>query len=68
MPEYVEELAVAEAAIAKYQQEKEAFAQGDGDEADEEGEPVNVAKSFQTQIKDAKYSISSWRVAQYFDS
>lgn len=57
VPEYVKELAAAEAKITKYQQEKEAFEQGEGDEADEDGEPVNVAKALQTQIKDAKHSI-----------
>jgi hypothetical protein len=51
VPDYVQELETAEATVATLIQEKEAFEQGDGEDTDEEGEPVNVAKDLQTQLK-----------------
>lgn len=57
VPDYLRELETAEATVATLIQEKEAFEQGDGEETDEEGEPVNVAKDLQTRIKNAKHSI-----------
>ena len=57
VPDYVQELETAETTVATLIQEKEAFEQGDGEETDEEGEPINVAKDLQTQLKNAKHSI-----------
>ncbi len=57
VPDYVQELETAEATVATLIQEKEAFEQGDGEDTDEEGEPVNVAKDLQTQLKNAKHAI-----------
>ena len=57
VPDYLQELETAEATVATLIQEKEAFEQGEDGEADEEGEPVNVAKDLQAQLKNAKHSI-----------
>lgn len=57
VPEYLQELEETEAEIARLEQEKEAFEQGDEGEAEEEGEAVNFVKELEGQLKDWKHSI-----------
>lgn len=58
VPEYLQELDQAEAAIATLQQEKEAFEQGEeGDGEAEEGDAVNVVKELEARMKELKQSI-----------
>ncbi|MEQ9669925.1 hypothetical protein [Coleofasciculus sp. G2-EDA-02] len=56
VPEYLQELEETEAEIARLEQEKEAFEQGDEGEA-EDGETVNFVKELEGQLKDLKHSI-----------
>jgi type I restriction enzyme M protein len=57
VPEYLQELEGTEAEIARLEQEKEAFEQGDEGETEEDGETVNFAKQLEGQLKDLKHSI-----------
>lgn len=56
MPDYLQDIAEAEAKIAELEQQKEAFEQGEEAEADageegEESEAVNVVKDLETKLK-----------------
>jgi type I restriction enzyme M protein len=62
LPDYLEEIANAEATIAELEQQKEAFEQGEDEEegeaeAEEEGEAVNVVKELENRRKQLKASI-----------
>lgn len=63
MPDYLEEIAEAEAAIAQLEQQKEAFERGEEAEAEEveateeDSEAVNFAKELDTKLKTLKNSI-----------
>jgi type I restriction enzyme M protein len=63
MPDYLEEIAEAEARIAELEQQKEAFEGGEeaeaqeGEASDEEAEAVNFAKELETRLKTLKNSI-----------
>jgi len=59
VPEYLQEIELAEAEIAILEQEKEAFELGEEGEADEEGETVNLVKELESQLKDLKFSIKA---------
>lgn len=55
MPDYLQDIAEAEAKIAELEQQKEAFEQGEEAEADaeegEESEAVNIVKDLETKLK-----------------
>ncbi|MEJ1930225.1 hypothetical protein WDZ92_08050 [Nostoc sp. NIES-2111] len=55
MPDYLQDIAEAEAKIAELEQQKEAFEQGEEAEADaeegEESEAVNIVKDLETDLK-----------------
>nr|WP_199326266.1 hypothetical protein [Nostoc parmelioides] len=61
MPDYLQDIAEAEAKIAELEQQKEAFEQGEEAEADaeegEESEAVNIVKDLETKLKYLKNSI-----------
>lgn len=63
MPNYLEEIAEAEAAIAELEQQKEAFERGEeaeaeeGEATEEDSEQVNFAKELDTRLKTLKNSI-----------
>jgi type I restriction enzyme M protein len=63
MPDYLEEIADAEARIAQLEQQKEAFERGEeaeaeeGEATEEESEAVNFAKELETRLKILKNSI-----------
>lgn len=63
MPDYLEEIAEAEAKIAELEQQKEAFEQGEEGESEaaeaseEEAEQTNVAKDLETKLKTLKNTI-----------
>ncbi|MHC5831208.1 MAG: hypothetical protein ACYT04_88410, partial [Nostoc sp.] len=55
MPDYLQDIAEAEAKIAELEQQKESFEQGEEAEADteegEESEAVNIVKDVETDLK-----------------
>lgn len=57
VPQYLQDLADAEAEVATLEQEKEAFELGEDGEAEEDGEAVNVVKDLEDELKDLKYAI-----------
>lgn len=63
LPDYLEEIANAEATIAELEQQKEAFERGEDEESEgegseeEEGEAVNVVKELENRRKQLKASI-----------
>ncbi|MEH2214859.1 hypothetical protein [Nostoc sp.] len=62
MPDYLQDIAEAEAKIAELEQQKSAFEQGEEAEADaeeegEESETVNIVKDLETHLKYIKNSI-----------
>jgi hypothetical protein len=63
LPDYLEEIASAEGAIAELEQQKEAFERGEdeesSDEGEDEGETVNVVKGLEQRAKKLKASIKA---------
>ncbi|MDJ0737765.1 MAG: hypothetical protein QNJ47_27535 [Nostocaceae cyanobacterium] len=59
VPQYLQNMSDAEADIATLEQEKEAFEQGEDGEAEEDGETVNVAKNWEDELKELKFTVKA---------